>query len=83
MQLMDAIRQSHGDYDLVMVGRRHSEMSLSNEEMVDFMENAELGMIGDMLASSDFCGGMVNVLVMQESREFELRTASDENFNEV
>lgn len=29
-------------------------MSLSNEEMVDFMENAELGVIGDMLASSDF-----------------------------
>ncbi|CAN6710010.1 unnamed protein product [Malus baccata var. baccata] len=83
VQLMDAIRQSHGDYDLVMVGRRHLEMSLRNEETVDFMENAELGVIGDMLASSDFCGGMVNVLVMQESREFELRTASDEKFNEV
>ncbi|KAM1069675.1 hypothetical protein EV1_001472 [Malus domestica] len=83
VQLMDAIRQSHGDYDLVMVGRRHLEMSLRNEETVDFMENAELGVIGDMLASSDFCGGMVDVLVMQESREFELRTASDEKFNET
>ncbi|CAN6569027.1 unnamed protein product [Malus baccata var. baccata] len=60
VQLMDAIRQSHGDYDLVMVGRRHLEMSLRNEETVDFMENAELGVIGDMLASSDFCVGNSN-----------------------
>ncbi|KAK9913792.1 hypothetical protein M0R45_037601 [Rubus argutus] len=44
-------------------------MSLRDEEMKDFIQNPELGMIGDVLASSDFCGGMVNVLVMQESRE--------------
>ncbi|TQD74263.1 hypothetical protein C1H46_040197 [Malus baccata] len=37
--------------------------------MAEFVEHAELGVIGDMLASSDFCGGTVNVLVMQESME--------------
>ncbi|CAL9008274.1 unnamed protein product, partial [Prunus brigantina] len=57
-----------GDYDLVMVGRRHVEMSLRDEEMAVFMEHPELGVIGDMLSSLDFCDGMVNVLVMQESR---------------
>lgn len=32
--------------------------------MSDFVENVELGVIGDMLASTDFCGGMVSVLVI-------------------
>ncbi|XP_004308962.1 PREDICTED: cation/H(+) antiporter 15-like [Fragaria vesca subsp. vesca] len=68
-QLMDAIMDSQGDYDLVMVGRRHADNSLRDEEMSEFVHYAELGMIGDMLASSDFCGGMVNVLVLQESTE--------------
>ncbi|XP_021804203.1 cation/H(+) antiporter 14-like, partial [Prunus avium] len=67
-QAMSAIKKLQGNYDLVMVGRRHMEMSLRDEEMVEFVEHPELGMIGDMLASSDFWDGMVNVLVMQESR---------------
>ncbi|ONI24712.1 hypothetical protein PRUPE_2G257200 [Prunus persica] len=57
-----------GDYDLVMVGRRHVEMSLRDEEMAVFMEHPELGVVGDMLSSLDICDGMVNVLVMQERR---------------
>ncbi|XP_008234073.1 PREDICTED: cation/H(+) antiporter 15-like [Prunus mume] len=69
VQIMDAIRNSQGDYDLVLVGRRHSEMSLRDEEMAEFVQNAELGVVGDMLASVDFCGGMVNVLVLQENVE--------------
>ncbi|CAN6705310.1 unnamed protein product [Malus baccata var. baccata] len=68
VQVMDTIRQSQVEYDLVMVGRRHTNKALSEEQMAEFMENAELGVIGDMLASPDFCGGMVNVLVMQETR---------------
>ncbi|XP_021819996.1 cation/H(+) antiporter 15-like [Prunus avium] len=67
-QVMSAIKKLQGDYDLIMVGRRHVEMSLRDEEMAVFMEHPELGVIGDMLSSSDFCDGMVNVLVMQESR---------------
>ncbi|CAB4271013.1 unnamed protein product [Prunus armeniaca] len=66
-QVMNAIKKLQGDYDLVMVGRRHVEMSLRDEEMAVFMEHPELGVIGDMLSSLDFCDGMVNVLVMQES----------------
>ncbi|CAN6710012.1 unnamed protein product [Malus baccata var. baccata] len=69
VQLMDAIRNSQGDYDLVLVGRRHTDMLLRDEEMTEFVQNPELGVIGDMLASPDFCGGMVNVLVLQESKE--------------
>lgn len=55
VQVMDAIRKLQGEYDLVMVGQRHSDMSLRDEEIVDFVHNPELGVIGDMLASSDFC----------------------------
>ncbi|CAN6705309.1 unnamed protein product [Malus baccata var. baccata] len=69
VQVMRSIKNMEGDYDLVMVGRRHAEISLRDEEMAEFVEHAELRVIGDMLASSDFCGGTVNVLVMQESRE--------------
>ncbi|CAB4271015.1 unnamed protein product [Prunus armeniaca] len=67
-QAMSAIKKLQGNYDLVMVGRRHVEMLLRDEEMEEFVEHPELGVIGDMLASSDFWDGMVNVLVMQESR---------------
>lgn len=65
---MSAIKKLQGDYDLVMVGRRHVEMSLRDEEMAVFMEHPELGVVGDMLSSLDICDGMVNVLVMQERR---------------
>ncbi|BBN68125.1 cation/hydrogen exchanger 15, partial [Prunus dulcis] len=67
-QVMSAIKKLQGDYDLVMVGRRHVEMSLRDEEMAVFMEHPELGVVGDMLSSLDICDGMVNVLVMQERR---------------
>lgn len=69
VQVMDAIRKLQGEYGLVMVGRRHSDMSLREEVMVDFVHNPELGVIGDMLASSDFCDGMMNVLVLLESKK--------------
>ncbi|CAL2243098.1 unnamed protein product [Prunus armeniaca] len=66
---MDAVMNSQGSYDLVIVGRRHADTTLRDEEMSEFVENAELGVIGDIVASSDFCGRQVNVLVIQESRE--------------
>ncbi|GAB2231411.1 hypothetical protein Droror1_Dr00010417 [Drosera rotundifolia] len=58
-------------YDLIMVGRRQSESGLlqeEEEEMAILIENPELGMVGDMLISSDFRGGTVSVLVMQHHR---------------
>ncbi|MDE1367804.1 hypothetical protein PVM67_21995, partial [Bacillus licheniformis] len=45
VQVMDTIRQSQVEYDLVMVGRRHTNKALSEEQMAEFMENAELGVI--------------------------------------
>lgn len=66
VEVMNAIRSVEGHYDLVMVGRRRSwDVSMGEEDMSDFVENEELGVIGDTLASSDFCGGMGSVLVMQ------------------
>ncbi|CAI8597383.1 unnamed protein product [Vicia faba] len=64
--IMRSIRGLEGDYDLVMVGRRHNIGSLKDEEMGNFIENAQiLGIFGDMLSSTEFCIGMVPVLVTQ------------------
>ncbi|XP_019416343.1 PREDICTED: cation/H(+) antiporter 15-like [Lupinus angustifolius] len=68
IQLMEAIRgmSAEKDYDLVMVGKRHSMGDLREEEMSNFMDNADqLGIVGDMLASTEFCSGMVPILVLQ------------------
>ncbi|CAK8566438.1 unnamed protein product [Lathyrus sativus] len=66
VELMTAIRGLEGDYDLVMVGRRHNIGSLKDEEMGNFIENVQiLGILGDMLSSTEFCIGMVPVLVTQ------------------
>ncbi|TKY47587.1 Cation/H(+) antiporter 15 [Spatholobus suberectus] len=66
VEVLDAIRSLEGNYDLVMVGRRHTNGSLNGEEMATFIENAEiLGMLGDMLSSTEFCIGIVPVLVTQ------------------
>ncbi|KAF4369166.1 hypothetical protein F8388_023030 [Cannabis sativa] len=54
-------------------------MMMGDDEMMDFVENEELGLIGDMLASSDFCGGKVSVLVMQHYREGVTTTRSGSN----
>ncbi|OIV97438.1 hypothetical protein TanjilG_16199 [Lupinus angustifolius] len=66
VEIMDTIRSLEGNYDLVMVGKRHNIGTLNDEEMAIFIENAEtLGMLGDMLSSTEFCMGMVPVLVTQ------------------
>lgn len=66
VEVVDAIHSLEGNYDLVMVGRRHSDGSLNEDKMATFIENAEiLGILGDMLSSTEFCIGMVPVLVTQ------------------
>ena len=63
---LEAVHSLEGNYDLVMVGRRHNDGSLNGKEMTTFMENADaLGILGDMLSSVEFCMGMVPVLVTQ------------------
>ncbi|MED6197717.1 hypothetical protein PIB30_059259 [Stylosanthes scabra] len=65
--VLEAIRGMEMEvYDLVVVGKRHQFMSITDEEMMDFMENADqLGVIGDMLASTEFYAGKISLLVMQ------------------
>ncbi|CAJ1858415.1 unnamed protein product [Sphenostylis stenocarpa] len=66
IQVLEAIRGMESDYDLVMVGKRHSMGDFREEEMSTFMDNSDqLGIVGDMLASSEFCHGKAPVLVMQ------------------
>lgn len=70
VKVMNAIRSVEGHFDLVLVGRRRSWVAaMGEEEMSDFVENEELGVVGDMLASLDFCGGKVSVLVLQHYKE--------------
>ncbi|KAB1217671.1 Cation/H(+) antiporter 15 [Morella rubra] len=62
--VVDAIRCLERNYDLVMVGRRHRKIPLHDEEMPAFTVNEDLGVIGDVLASSDSFGVWVSVLVL-------------------
>ncbi|GAB2299354.1 hypothetical protein Dimus_033429 [Dionaea muscipula] len=55
-------------YNLIIVGKQQRESGLQEEEMAIWIENPELGMLGDILVSSDFYGGTVSVLVMQHYR---------------
>ncbi|KAI9156425.1 hypothetical protein LWI28_006311 [Acer negundo] len=63
-QVMDMIRSVENKYDLVVVGKRRGPKSQLDEEMNPWVEHKELGVIGDMLASSDFGGGFMSVLVI-------------------
>jgi len=68
IKVLEAIRemQNENEYDLVMVGKRHSMGDFREEEMSNFMDNSDqLGILGDMLASNEFCEGKTPVLVMQ------------------
>ncbi|KAK2636561.1 hypothetical protein Ddye_031353 [Dipteronia dyeriana] len=64
MQVVDLIRSLENNYDLMIVGKQRGPSSQLEQEMLPWVENEELGTVGDMVASSDFCGGMVSVLVM-------------------
>ncbi|GMH15425.1 hypothetical protein Nepgr_017266 [Nepenthes gracilis] len=64
-QAIEAISSLEGNYDRIIVGQQqHGEGRLQDQAMGVWNENPELGMIGDMLVSSDFQGGTVSVLVM-------------------
>jgi hypothetical protein len=67
VQVLEAIRGlGNEDYDLVMVGKRHNIRDITDEEMSNFLDNANLlGIFGDMLVSTEFCNGGVPVLVLQ------------------
>ncbi|KAL5822669.1 hypothetical protein ACOSQ4_020569 [Xanthoceras sorbifolium] len=64
-QVMNVISKVDNSYDLVIVGKQPGANSRLAKEMLPWIEYKELGVIGDMVASSDFCGGTMSVLVMQ------------------
>ncbi|KAL5801173.1 hypothetical protein ACOSQ3_032805 [Xanthoceras sorbifolium] len=64
LQILDAVRSMENKYELVLVGKRRWSHLHLEREMHPWVEYKELGVIGDMLASSDFGGGVMSVLVM-------------------
>ncbi|XP_050211966.1 cation/H(+) antiporter 15-like [Mercurialis annua] len=63
-QLLALIRSLENDYDLVMVGKMPVKAQFV-EEMRGWVEHQELGLIGDVLVSTDICKGKLSVLVFQ------------------
>ncbi|KAL6967778.1 hypothetical protein U1Q18_033589 [Sarracenia purpurea var. burkii] len=55
------------EYDLVMVGRRHGESSIMFQ-LGEWNQKGELGVIGEMLASSDSECGASALVVQQQTR---------------
>lgn len=63
--VIDAIRSLKCNYDPVMVGRRHQAMVGCDVEMPNFEEHEDLGLIGDVLASTNFNGIWLSGLVLR------------------
>ncbi|KAI0519342.1 hypothetical protein KFK09_006786 [Dendrobium nobile] len=65
-QTISAIRNfSRVGYDLIMVGRRLSWNSILNDELEEWSEFPELGVVGDIIASSDFESEFLILVVQQ------------------
>lgn len=65
-QSLSEIRSLKGKHDLLIVGRQRVGMaSTFDDQMLYWSENPELGVIGDYIASADFCNGQTSVLVLQ------------------
>ncbi|CAL9748829.1 unnamed protein product [Musa acuminata subsp. burmannicoides] len=59
------IRETSPEFSLLIVGRREGKESLLTSGMSIWREYPELGVIGDLLASTNF-GGRVSTLVVQQ-----------------
>lgn len=64
--LSNALKDMVGSFDLILVGRHHDDSELILG-LAEWNECPELGIIGDMLSSSDF-GGSASILVIQQHR---------------
>ncbi|XP_077221278.1 cation/H(+) antiporter 15-like [Tasmannia lanceolata] len=70
-EMVTVMRSMGSGYDLMMTGRQQSsELQLLNG-LSEFSESSGLGPVGDILASPDFFGGMVSVLVVQQQRHMQ------------
>ncbi|KAI4384554.1 hypothetical protein MLD38_002694 [Melastoma candidum] len=64
-QVMKCVRDMEGGNNLVVVGRQRRKTKLLDEDMMlDWSDNPELGVLGDMIVSADYLSSM-SVLVMQ------------------
>lgn len=62
-----AVQSMGSHFDLMVVGRRHKVHSKIMNELLDWSEYVELGVIGDMLAAPDFAKFSMTILVVQQS----------------
>ncbi|XP_020271653.1 cation/H(+) antiporter 15-like [Asparagus officinalis] len=63
------IRAMSSQFSLLIVGRREGKESRLTEGLSAWNEYPELGVVGDLLASTDF-GGRVSTLVVQQQTRF-------------
>ncbi|OMO85437.1 Cation/H+ exchanger [Corchorus capsularis] len=61
------LRSLENQYELVVVGRRYDRLSPILSGLAEWNENEELGVIGDVLASSDFLGNTTILVVQQHT----------------
>ncbi|KAG4140144.1 hypothetical protein ERO13_D07G239200v2 [Gossypium hirsutum] len=61
------LRTLENQYDIIVVGRRHYDTFPLLSGLTESNENKELGVIGDMLASSDFLGNTTILVVQQHT----------------
>ena len=62
------LRSLENNFDLIMVGRRHSPRSPLVQGLLLWNEQTELGSLGEVLASSDFIGNATIVVVQQHRK---------------
>ncbi|XP_008803384.1 cation/H(+) antiporter 15-like [Phoenix dactylifera] len=61
------IKSIDNQYDLIIVGRSQSSTCLLDQGLAEWSEFPELGLVGDMLCSSDFDGSF-SILVVHQHR---------------
>ncbi|XP_077210445.1 cation/H(+) antiporter 15-like [Tasmannia lanceolata] len=70
-EMVTMIHSMGNGYDLMMTGLNHSSKSELLNGLSEFSESPELGVVGDILASPDFFGGIVSVLVVQQQTQIQ------------
>lgn len=80
VEMINVVRSLEGCFDLVLVGRRHTNESSLFRGLTDWNEFPELGPIGDMLVASDskFDG---SVLVVQQQKRSGVTNHHDVNLD--
>ncbi|OMO68934.1 Cation/H+ exchanger [Corchorus olitorius] len=63
--VMGRLRSLANGFDLVVVGKRQGFNTRLEQELIEWTEYPELGVIGDAIAHPDFCGGTLSILVLR------------------